>query len=101
MHEKTSGAIPPFVFGLCSYRTNTKFELDRLSDTGFQASGGFGQFLSPSGDLEMDLSGDIPSIQWHLGLSVPNVFKPFNTDLTSQVEPGIAKYSLEQPSTAW
>ena len=59
--------------------------------------------LSPAGDLEMDLSGDILSfhpIHWHLGLIVPNIFKPFNTDLYSQVQPSSAKYSLVQPSSA-
>ena len=43
--------------------------------------------LSPLGDLEMDLSGDIQSIQsiqsiQHLGLSVQNCSKPFNSDQT-------------------
>ena len=33
VHEKTSDAIPPkLVCGLCGYRTNTKFSLDRHSD---------------------------------------------------------------------
>ena len=78
-------------------------------------------FLSPLGDLEMDLSGDIPSQSQsirHLGLIVPNIFKPFNDDQTrpgiaknshvqpsttwySQVQPGTAKYSIVQPRTAW
>ena len=63
--------------------------------------------LSPLGDLEMDLSGDIPSIPQHLGLSVQNCSKPFNTDQVQQgstkyslVAPSSAKYSQVQPSTA-
>ena len=41
-------------------------------------------FLSPPGDLEMDLSGDIPiqSIRRHIGLSVQNCAKLFNSDQT-------------------
>ena len=56
-------------------------------------------FLSPLGDLEMNLSGDIQSnpIPQHFSLIVPNVFKPFNTD---QVQPSSVKYSQVQPRTA-
>ena len=58
------------------------------------------RLLSPLGDLEMELSGDIQSIHpiQHLGLIVPNIFKPFNTD---QTRPGKAKNSHVQPSTTW
>ena len=43
--------------------------------------------LSPPGDLEMDLSGDIPSQSIpihprHIGLSVQNCAKLFNSDQT-------------------
>ena len=47
------------------------------------------QLLSPSGDLEAKLFRIIHPIR-HLGLSIPDCFKPFNDDLTQpqQTRPG-------------
>ena len=65
-------------------------------------------FLSPLGDLEMDLSGDIPSHPIQSMTFRFDCSKQTRLDQTrpgkaknSQVQPGTAMYSLVEPSTAW